>query len=93
MHPVVLIADIEKAYLQVQINPNDRDALRFLWFDDRTKDKPSIVQYRYCRLVFGLTCTPAILTETIQHHVSQFWSTYPQVASHLSRLYCDNFSC
>ena len=92
MHPVVLIADIEKAFLQEQINPNDRDVLRFLWFDDITKEKHSIVQYRYCRLVFGLTCSPAILAETIQHHVSQFRSTYPLVASHLSKLYCDDFS-
>ena len=93
MHPVVLIADIEKAFLQVQINPNDRDVLRFLWFDDVTKDKPIVVQYRYCRLVFGLTCSPAILAETIKYHVSQFRSTYPEVVGHLNRLYCDDFSC
>ena len=43
--------------------------------------------------MFGLTCSPAILTETIQNHVSQIRSTYPLVASHLSKLYCDDFSC
>ena len=53
----------------------------------------TIVQYRYCRLVFGLTCSPAILAETTQHHVSQFTLAHPEVVGHLSRLYCDDFSC
>ena len=65
MLPVVLSADIEKALLPVQVNPNDRDVLRFLWFDDITQEEPAIVQYRYCWLVFGFTCSPAILAETI----------------------------
>ena len=67
--------------------------MRFLWFDDITKENPDIVQYRYCRLVFGLTCSPAILAETINYHVSQFQSKYPEVVNHLIRLYCDDFSC
>jgi len=93
MFPIVLIADIEKAFLQVQVNPNDRDVLRFLWFDDITKEEPTIVQFRYCRLVFGLTCSPAILAETINYHLNQFQLKYPEVVNHLRKLYCDDFSC
>ena len=93
MFPIVLIADIEKAFLQVQVDPNDRDVLRFLWFDDINKEVPSIVQYRYCRLVFGLTCSPAILAETINYHLNQFQLKYPEVVDHLRKLYCDDFSC
>ena len=93
MLPAVLIADIEEAFLQVQVNPNDRDVLRFLWFDDITQEEPAIVQYMYCWLVFGLTCSPAILAETITYHLNQFESKYPEVFDHLRRLYCDNFSC
>ena len=29
-----LRADIQSAFLQISINENDRDYLRFLWFDD-----------------------------------------------------------
>ena len=65
MHPVVLTADIEKAFLQVQIR----------------------------RLVFGLTCSPSILGETIKLYVSQFESKYPQTVKHLRNLYCDDFLC
>ena len=93
MFPIVLIADIEKAFLQVQVNPNDRDVLRFLWFDDINKEVPTIVQYRYCRLVFGLTCSPAILAEAINYHLNQFQLKYPEVVDHLGKLYCDDFSC
>ena len=42
-HPIVLTADIEKAFLQVGIHGSDRDNLRFLWFDDTRSDNPNIV--------------------------------------------------
>jgi len=78
MHPVVLTADIEKAFLQVQIKKPDRNVLRFLWFDDIESESPSIIQYQHCRLVLGLTCSPSILSETIKLHVSQYECKYPQ---------------
>ena len=61
-HPVGLTADIEKAFHQIAIDPKDRDALKFLWIDDASKPNPKVVKYRFCRLVFGLTPSPAILT-------------------------------
>ena len=61
--------------------------------DNITQEEPAIVQYRYCRLVFGLTCSPASLAETINYHLYQFESTYPEVVNQLRRLYCDDFSC
>ena len=65
----------------------DRDALRFLWFNDITKTKPEIVQYRFCRLVFSLTPSPAILNETIQQHLTRYLLKEPEMA----KLLCQSF--
>jgi len=86
-HLVGLVADIEKAFHQIVIEENDRDYLRFLWFDDIHKARPEIVEYRFARLVFGLTPSPAILNGTIQSHLTRFLLTEPN----MSRLLADGF--
>ena len=77
----------------IRVKEADRDFLRFLLFDDVEKEKSSIVQYRYCRLVFGLTCSPAILGETIHKHIDNFALESPQVAKILKRIYADDLLC
>jgi len=74
-----IVADIEKAFHQIVIDGSDRDMLRFLWFDDISKEKPEIIQFRFCRLVFGLTPSPAILAETIQHHLTRYLLIEPHM--------------
>ena len=91
--PIAITADIEKAFLQVEIDEKDRDMLRFLWYDDVLKPQPSVVQYRYRHLVFGLTCSPALLGATIHHHIAQYENDYPEVVKILKRLYADDLSC
>ena len=48
-HRVAVVGDIEAMYYQVKVSEDDRDALRFLWFDDRGE----IVTYRMNAHVFG----------------------------------------
>ena len=68
-HKIAYTADIEKAFLQVNVDEADRDYLRFLWVDDPKKDEPILKIYRYNRVVFGLKSSPFLLNATIQHHV------------------------
>jgi len=45
--------------------------LKFLWFDNVNKDHPTVIQYHFRRLVFGLTSSPAILNSVLLHHLIQ----------------------
>ena len=78
------MAYIEKAFHQIVIDLKDRNMLRFLWFDDVGKENPVIVQYQFCRLIFGLTPSPAILTEVINHHITRYLMTEPKTVEILS---------
>ena len=69
---VVLVADIKKAFLNIEIDERDRDYLRFLWFDDIFKTDPKIVVYRILRVIFGLTCSPFLLGGTIKCHLWKY---------------------
>ena len=87
------MADVEKAFHQIVVSPKDRNMLRFLWFDDIGTQNPQIIQYRFCCLVFGLTPNPAILNETIHHHVTRYLLTEPVIAKILaSGFYVDDFT-
>ena len=90
-----LIADIKQAFLQIWIDPNHRDFVRFLWFDDIYKDNPKIVILRFCRVLFGLTCSPFILNGTINAHLEKF-SDYANLKDFIYKfirdLYVDDVS-
>ena len=54
---MVLVGGIEKAFLNVEVNPEDRDCLHFLWVE-KPPDLSQVVVYRFCRVVFGLNASP-----------------------------------
>jgi hypothetical protein len=71
-NPVAISADIEKAFLMVGIDSSDRDMLRFLWLEDLERLNSKIKHLRFCRLVFGLRPSPAILGATIYQHLNSY---------------------
>ncbi|XP_028417883.1 uncharacterized protein LOC114542562 [Dendronephthya gigantea] len=91
-NPVGLVADIEKAFLMIGISEEDRDMLRFLWFKDARDPHSEILKLRFCRLVFGLRPSPAILGATIHHHLDSHQKQKPEIVEHLKKsLYVDDF--
>ena len=69
---ITVLADIKQAFLQIEMNLNECNLVRFLWFDDIHKENPSIVDYHFTRLVFGLTCSQFFLNATVCHHLTKY---------------------
>ncbi|GFT40559.1 uncharacterized protein TNCV_2092781 [Trichonephila clavipes] len=63
-----VIADIKQAFLQLAVKPEDRDYLRFLWWN--TENKSKLKFFRHCRVVFGVTSSPFLLNASIRHHLN-----------------------
>lgn len=92
-HKIALIADIEKAFLQIAVNKEDRDALRFLWVDDVSKTEPTITSLRFTRVPFGVTSSPFLLNATVQHHLNQYAVSLPEAVQKISRsIYVDDIA-
>ena len=82
-HNVALVGDIEKAFLNVEIDPTDRDSLRFLWVREDGGELSPIV-YRFNRMVFGVNSSPFLLNAVIRYHLDKLKETDPGLAITLS---------
>ena len=88
VHEVALTADIEKAFLNIEIDPEYRDFLRFLWIDDVDKESPEVIVMRFARVVFGVNSSPFILNATIRHHLNTCLSVDSALARELLKSVC-----
>ena len=86
----ILLADVEKAFLQVGLHLNDRDVTRSLWVQnlDKPATPENITVYRFACFPFGVVSSSFFLTAVIQHHLQhqQSWLAH----SILRNLYVDN---
>ncbi|XP_075559900.1 uncharacterized protein LOC142591457 [Dermacentor variabilis] len=93
IHRIGLSADIEKAFLQISVQPADRDALRFLWYahlPTMEDPEPPIEVWRMTRVPFGVTSSPFLLAATVRHHLSTT-EGYPEIRKTISEsLYVDD---
>lgn len=80
-NPVALVGDIEKAFLNTEIHPKDRDCLRFLWLKDRHANNPEVMVYRFNRVVFGCNSSPFLLNCVLRHHIETYEKEDPDFMS------------
>jgi len=92
--PFALSGDVRKAFLQIEVHPDDRDSLRFLWFRETLSDKfPSCTptSFRMKRLPFGLSVSPFILCATIRSHLQRNSTKFPStVQKVIDNIYMDD---
>ena len=62
---VAISADIEAMFHQVRVSPEDADALRFLWMDDISSDKPPDV-YQMLVHIFGAKDSPTVANYAVK---------------------------
>ena len=87
-YPVLLTSDIEKAFLQVRIKAEERDAMWFPWQSPGSDD---VTVYRFTRPLFGLTCSPFLLGGVINEHLRHWETKYPEVVKKIrDNLYVDD---
>ena len=88
-NPVALTGDIKKAFLQVRIKSEDRDALRFHWLKDvETKEVETL---RFTRALFGLAPSPFLLAGVIEQHLEAWSHKRPEIVSEIKKnLYVDD---
>ena len=79
MYKVVPIGDIRKAFLQIEVDPNDRDSLIFFGVEDITAEKPKIKEYRFRYVLFGAGPRPflLLLNGTLRHYLSKYEEVDP----------------
>ena len=65
--PIVVLSDIQEAFLQININEQDRDFVKFLWVNANKE----LVTYRFTRVPFGLSCSPFLLNVTVAQHLKK----------------------
>ena len=70
MNEIAITGDIEKAFLNVSVDPSNQDYLRFLWVDDVTSRHPNIQVYRFARDAFHVSPSPFLLNATVRHHLT-----------------------
>ena len=99
VNKIAFIADIEKAFLNISISEKHRDFIRLLWYENinnldikNLKDH-KLVTYRLCRVLFGATSSPFLLSAILISHAERYLSSDPIFVSRfLNSIHVDNLS-
>ena len=71
--------------MKIEIHPEDRDSLRFLWIDDIHSEEPDILTQRFNPVVLGVNSLPLILNAVLKHHIETYKDFDSQFVSKLAQ--------
>ena len=77
-------ADISKAFHRIIVDEEHRKFLKFLWLNLESYE---LLTYQFKVVLFGATCSPYLLQETLQTHLSQ----NAEGSKFVDKFYVDNY--
>ncbi|XP_042227704.1 uncharacterized protein LOC121870030 [Homarus americanus] len=75
-----IMADVEAMYHQIQVEPEHRDALRFLWWENGNLSREPVT-YRMKVHIFGGVWSPSCATYTLRHTFQDHRSEFPDMVA------------
>ena len=90
---------LKKTFLNISISEKHRDFIQFLWYENinnldikNLKDH-KLVTYRLCRVLFGVTSSPFLLSATLISHAERYLNSDPIFVSRfLNSIHVDDLS-
>ena len=70
---IQIVANIKKAFLQIGLQPMERDVMQFLWIKDMKKHikLENILTYCFTGISCGIAVSPFLLGASIKHHLEK----------------------
>ena len=88
LHKYAVATDIEKAFLNIGLDIDDRDATRFYWLSNPVDPESELITYRFKSVLFGATCSPFILHAVLSKHLKDNPNDWSEILE--KDLYVDN---
>ena len=86
---VAFTADVEKAFLNIELHEDDRQYTKFLWLSNPADPNSAFQEFQFRTVLFGATCSPFLLNVVIMEHLKKYQSC--AIASDLQmNIYVDN---
>ncbi|XP_011694053.1 PREDICTED: uncharacterized protein LOC105453629 [Wasmannia auropunctata] len=77
VHPYVILADVQKMYRQVLVNPDQRSLQRIIW---RFNDKDPIQVFELNTLIYGTASAPFLATRCLKELANLIENRLPEIA-------------
>jgi hypothetical protein len=78
-HDVFIVADVEKAFLQIALDEEDVGFLIVRWHEKATNGGWIKQFYTFTRLIWGLICSPMMLNVALVYLLREYVKKYPQL--------------